>query len=120
MVLMLNTLREYTQPTTKSYRWIAIWLAGAVVIAVATLALLLNKRPDPVPAAIKDQLNFHAVYPQELAASPASWKYSRSDQILTFSVKGPGFLAVFTEQPTPLAYRDDRAAYDRFIGSLRP
>ena len=76
--------------------------------------------PNPVPANIKRQVGFTILYPSGYTIAPSAWNYSNGQQTLNFTAKTNNYSVVFTEQQTPLAYQNDVAAYDRFIGGLKP
>ncbi len=79
-----------------------------------------NHTPSPVPATVKSQLNFPVIYPKGYQIDKNSWNYINTEQTLSFSIPNNGNKLVFTEQKVPLSYADDAAAYDRFVGSLKP
>ncbi len=88
---------------------------------VVTLAVHFWPQPaSPMPQYIRDQVKFTLIYPSGYTISPTSWQYLSQDQAVEFTVHKDGRDVVFTEEATPLAYQDDAAAYNRFIGNLRP
>lgn len=91
-----------------------------LTVLVALLFLFWTGTPSPVPVNIKNQLNFAVIYPKGYSVDSSSWNYQTSQKILAFIVKKDNYTVAFTEQMTPLAYQNDVAAYNRFIGSLRP
>ena len=96
---------------------------GAGMIAVVLLVLLwmaLHPEVSPVPAAIKQEVNFPVIYPKGYNIDPGGWQYIKDNKSLEFTAKKGGDSVVFNEQAVPLAYQNDAAAYNRFIGSLRP
>ena len=77
--------------------------------------------PKPrAPKAIKAQTSFAILLPTDPKITLSKWHYKASEKTLSFSAKVKGKEVIFTEQAAPLAYRDDQAAYDRFVGTLRP
>ena len=99
-------------------------LTGLIVIVVLGLLVFsvraLTAPPSPVPANIKRQADFKVIYAKGYDYTNANWKYQSSNNLLSFNIEKNGSSVVLTEQKTPLAYQDDIAAYNRFIGSLRP
>lgn len=95
-------------------------LSGLLLAAASLLWYVRAHPPNPVPPAIRSQLTFPVLYPRLGEADASAWAYDVAAQTLTFAVRYQGKRMVFTEQPVPLTYRDDQAAYDRFIGSLKP
>ncbi len=94
-------------------------VAVLVILALVSVGLITSPT-NPLPASLKSQVNFVVLYPSNYRIDPSSWRYSASQQTLTFSVSNNGQTVVFTEQKTPLAFQNDLAAYSRFIGGLRP
>jgi hypothetical protein len=96
-------------------------LTWSLIAVVTGLTIWLwPAPPSPVPSDIKSQLNFPVLYPKKFTVDNSSWKYNNDSKILTFTIKSGNYSVVLTEQKVPLEYRDDLAAYNRFIGSLRP
>ncbi len=75
---------------------------------------------SPVPKSVSSQLDFTVIYPKGREVEDDSWKYIKAEETLSYTVNNDGNPIVFTLQKVPLAYADDAAAYDRFIGSLKP
>lgn len=98
--------------------WVVAWLVVAVI--VVSVIHFWPQPPSPVPPQIRSAAGFTIIYPQGYQVSPSSWDYSTSQKIVTFTATKDGVAVVFSEQRTPLAYQDDAAAYNRFIGGLRP
>ncbi len=73
-----------------------------------------------MPANIKERASFVIIYPKGYSIDSKSWKYLTDTSSVEFTAKRDGYSVVFTEEKTPLEYQDDVAAYNRFIGSLRP
>ena len=105
---------------TAHKRFLIISLVTLIAILVVILRPVLFPATSPVPANIKSQLSFPVLYPKNDTVNSSSWKYLSDEKDLTFTVKHGDFTVVFTEQEVPLAYQNDQAAYDRFIGTLRP
>lgn len=98
-------------------------LCGAVVAVLTLIAfgwVLFRPMQSPVPAHIKQQVGFSILYPAGSPIDPTSWRYLPSQSTISFTAHKDGFSVIFTEQEVPLAFQDDTAAYDRFIGSLHP
>jgi hypothetical protein len=93
---------------------------GLLVIGIATYLWLTLSAASPVPPDIHRQLDFKVLYPASSSAKAGSWNYSQDVRLLSFTVEEDGYTASITEQRTPLEYQDDPAAYNRFIGGLRP
>lgn len=72
------------------------------------------------PKYIRLQASFAVLLPTNKSIRLQDWYYNPSDQTVSFVAYVNNQKVVFTEQALPLRYRDDRAAYDRFIGSLKP
>jgi hypothetical protein len=102
----------------QSVRFLLAWTL--VVLIVLLFFWVRSLGPSPVPNSIKQQVNFKVIYPKNTPIDSSSWKYTDVSHSLAFNAKIDNISVIFTEQKTPLAYQDDRAAYDRFIGSLRP
>lgn len=93
---------------------------AAVLILVTFGWALFRPMQSPVPANIRQQVGFSILYPANSTIDPTSWKYLPSQSDLSFTARKDGFSVIFTEQEVPLAFQNDTAAYDRFIGSLHP
>ena len=77
--------------------------------------------PKPrAPEEIRNQTPFTILLPADSKIALSNWKYRSSEKTLSFSARLKGKEIIFTEQAAPLAYKDDKAAYDRFVGTLRP
>ena len=114
LLVRLKTLAQ----TNKT--WLISWTV--IILTVLLTIHFWPKAPSPIPSNIQQQTNFTIMYPDPRSYSykRAAWNYSSKDSSLQFSVNKDGYNAVFTEEKTPLAYQNDLAAYNRFIGSLRP
>jgi hypothetical protein len=97
-----------------------------VVVVFAGVYLLFLRNPprnppSPVPSNIKSQVSFKIFYPSgDYVIDATTWKYLPGTKTLNFMAKEGDSSVVFTEQETPLAYANDQAAYQRFIGGLKP
>jgi hypothetical protein len=118
--LMVRVLRPQSWVTVHK-RLLLVAGVIAVLVTGSVLWYFFHPIPNPLPPDIKREVNFKLVYPTTTAqVDDTSWKYQSSEQVLTYQIKGDNYTATVTEQEVPLQYRDDQAAYDRFIGSLRP
>jgi hypothetical protein len=99
-----------------------LFIAVAVAVIAVTGLYIWNRTPQisPVPDSIKQQLNYSVLYPTGYTIDPSSWTYLKAQQTVSFNVKLGGNSILFTEEKVPLAYSGDAAAYNRFIGSLKP
>lgn len=93
-----------------------------MIIGSATFGAVsyFSRVHSPVPKRVKSQINFTVLYPKGYPITENSWSYLASEATLSFTLPNNGNPIIFTEQAVPLAYKDDAAAYDRFIGSLKP
>jgi hypothetical protein len=98
--------------------FVAAW--ASVVMLVVLVVWLWPRPSSPVPANIKHQINFRVIYPKKYPIDTNSWKYLSSEKTLSFNAVINNNSVTITEQKAPLAYQNDKAAYNRFIGSLRP
>ena len=98
--------------------WILTWTCAAVIVLL--VVHFWPQGPDPVPTIIKRQAGFSIIWPAGYQIDANTWKYLDTEKSVQFSAKKDGITTVFTEEATPLAYQNDVAAYNRFIGSLRP
>jgi hypothetical protein len=91
-----------------------------VIAAITTGAYLYRK--SPVPESIRSQVDFTVLCPKSYDIDGGSWRVDTSDgtRVLTFVVRAPSANITFSQQELPIAYKTDDAAYDRFIGSLKP
>jgi hypothetical protein len=105
--------RAYTKSILASTGFM---LLGLMVI----LWLVFHPVHSPVPPNIKKEANFSIIYPDGYTIQPTSWKYSGSSGSLAFSAQEDNATVAFTEQQVPLAFQNDVAAYNRFIGGLKP
>ena len=116
---ILRSFRDSLRDVVGENRtWILSWII--IVIVVILVIRLWPQGPSPVPKAIKIQANFAIIYPRGYSIDTASWKYLSAEQSIQFTAQKDNYKIVFTEEKTPLEYQDDVAAYNRFIGSLRP
>jgi hypothetical protein len=90
------------------------------IVIIIILWWLFHPVNDPVPITIRHEVSFSVLYPTGYTINPSSWQYSSSQQTLNFIAQKANLSVTFTEQQVPLAYLNDTAAYDRFIGSLKP
>lgn len=80
-----------------------------------------NLRPiSRAPDSIQLQTPFTILVPQDRKIALSEWRYNASEKNLSFTATVQGKKVILTQQAAPLAYRDDKAAYDRFVGTLRP
>lgn len=98
--------------------WLITWTT--IIVTALLVTHFWPQPPSPVPAYMKEQANFAIIYPKGLTVDPKSWNYLRDEKSVQFTVKKGSANVVLTEQKTPLAYQTDVAAYNRFIGGLRP
>ncbi len=103
----------------------ALLIAIPIVILGTALGLwmVLHKDPpyvSPVPVSVSSQLDFVVIYPKGRDIKEDSWEYITAEETLSYTVNIGDNPVVFTLQKVPLVYADDAAAYDRFIGSLKP
>lgn len=81
-------------------------------------------KPRVVPPEVRPKISYRVLYPdtKKYQINPTSWKVVDNDKnpTLSFEVNLNGNKVVFTEQKAPLAYVSDQAAYQRFVGTLRP
>ncbi|HXH27155.1 MAG TPA: hypothetical protein VNG90_04620 [Candidatus Acidoferrum sp.] len=90
------------------------------LIILVAFGLLLLHPGSRIPKGIKQQVSFTILYPIDRAISLDNWKYLSSQHGLSFIAHDDNFSVTFTEQAVPLAFQNDMAAYNRFIGGLRP
>lgn len=102
----------------ENWEWLVSWLV--VAVSITLLIKFWPQGPSPVPPSIITQANFSVIYPKGYSIDPQSWRYVSGEKSVQFSATKDKYAVVFTEQKTPLEYQDDTAAYNRFIGSLRP
>jgi hypothetical protein len=115
------SFRNLFSSSKKPWLYAAASFILMLFIAVALVYyFVLRPKPSPVPTAIKQQVDFKVLYPGGYDIVADSWKYTRSQGSLTFIVRKDDYTTTFTEQKVPLVFQDDAAAYNRFIGSLRP
>ena len=92
-----------------------------LLVIIVAVFLWYNLRPvSRVPEAVQSRTPFPILVPRDEKIVLSEWRYSASEKNLTFVATVQGKKVVFTQQAAPLSYRDDRAAYDRFIGTLKP
>jgi len=104
--------------TYKKLLILLIVVGAAVALTLSVKAL--TAPPSPLPDSIKQEINFKFIYPRGFDFTNAGWKYDSNNEMLSFKVSKHGMNTVISEQKTALAYQDDTAAYNRFIGGLRP
>src|SRR5579862_750287 len=105
-------------PSWINVRLIAAW---SILIGAALLIFWLwPGPPNPVPKNIKDAASFSIIYPANYSKKTSDWQYRTSDASVYYKVIPADYSVVITEEKVPLAYQDDQAAYDQFIGTLRP
>ncbi len=97
--------------------WIVSW--AVIIGSVFMVVHFWPQGPSPVPSAIREQAKFSIMYPAGYTYLN-DWAYTDKDNSVQFTVKKDDYKVVFTEEKTPLEYQNDVAAYNRFIGSLRP
>ena len=116
--------RQPPAPKTSFFARRSVWAAGVtalILIALAGVYLVAHHNPSPVPADIRSQVSFKIFYPAGgYVIDPTTWKYLPGTKTLNFVAKEGNSSVVFTEQETPLAFANDQAAYQRFIGGLKP
>jgi hypothetical protein len=100
--------------------WVLSW--AAIILSVLIVIHFWPKAPSPVPKSVRSQAGFAIIYPdpRSYATTPSAWRYTTSNSTVQFTVTKDGGSIAFTEEETPLAYQNDAAAYNRFIGGLRP
>ena len=109
----------YIVHKTTLFVLLAVFLLG---LGIGLFKVFYKSSPyvSPVPPTILTQVDFKVIYPKSYDIDTTSWKYIKDEETLSFTVEYGDNSIVFTEQAVPLAYIDDAAAYDRFIGSLKP
>ncbi len=88
--------------------WWTIGGAAAVGLVLASILVLLRPR-SPLPAHVRQQLNFALVYPApatQYAIDQQTITYNSQAKALTFTTAGPSGTLVFSEQATPDAFTD--------------
>ncbi|GAC1502183.1 MAG: hypothetical protein NVS1B10_06860 [Candidatus Saccharimonadales bacterium] len=99
----------------------SIYVFTILLIGLLSIHWLISKRQaSAVPMDVKKQAGFSILYPKNYTIDLNSWHYSKKENALTFAVNKDKSKLLFTEQKTPLAFQDDQAAYERFVGSLKP
>ena len=113
----LGRAREFAQVNKT---WVVSW--AVIILSIFLTIHFWPKAPSPVPANIQREAGFTIMYPDPRGYSykNAGWSYTPKDGSVSFTVKKDGYSVAFNEQETPLAYQNDVASYNRFIGSLRP
>lgn len=113
-----NIPSKFVKFLGENKEWLITWFA--MVIVVLLLVHFWPGPPNPIPPEIRKQAKFTILYPQGYSIATSSWKYLTDTDSVQFTAVKSGVHTVFTEEVTPLEYQDDAAAYNRFIGSLRP
>jgi hypothetical protein len=86
----------------KNYKKIIILLAGILIITAIIAIYFLNRSNNPLPANIKQQINYKVVYPTSGTGKLTNnYSYEPQSQTLTFSANSNGNKIVFAEQPAP-------------------
>jgi hypothetical protein len=114
---------KVTIPRFKNRHTRLIVTALLTLLLVSAILLVLNPfTSNPVPDNIRPKVHFSVIYPgsRGVSVKQDSWGFSDEQQSLSYNVKSGNLSAVVTEEKVPLAFRDDEASYNRFIGSLRP
>ncbi len=98
-------------------RAIGVGLVLAAIGAITWYAL----HPTPrSPEDIRRQVSFTILAPGNKDIVLSDWQYNVAEKTLTYTATLQSKKVIITQSTAPLAYKDDRAAYDRFIGSLKP
>jgi len=120
MKVMISSLQTFKQFLAENREWLIAW--PALIIAILLTIHFWPAAPSPVPAAIKKQIEFSIIYPdpRQYSNKPNQWSYDNKDSAVQFTVSKDKYNVVFTEEEVPLAYQNDVAAYNRFVGSLKP
>src|SRR6266567_901950 len=119
----MKTIYRKLRFWVSAHKVLSLILIVGVCLAVLAIAGLLILRPafgSRIPAGIKRQVGFTVLYPIDRAVGLDNWKYLHGQNSLSFTAHASNFSVIFTEQTVPLAFQDDVAAYNRFIGGLRP
>jgi len=100
-------------------RKILAGVTAAILLVALGLALLLL-RHSPVPASVRKQLNFAAVYPSNTSTiDQNSYDYNNSQKNLTFNVSYSGHTILLSEQVAPGDSSNVTDVYYEGLG-LRP
>ena len=89
-----------------------------VVLGVAYASGRLPGSNPRSPANIRQSATFSMLVPADKTIALREWRSSK--EAVTYKATVNGQTVVVTLQPVPLQYRNDEAAYERFIGSLKP
>lgn len=89
-------------------------------ILVAGIGWHLSHRISRVPYDIRAKTSFVILLPSGGDIQLANWRYNTSQKQVEYVATVNGKKFVITQQAAPLAYQDNKAAYDRFVGTLRP
>lgn len=107
----------------KNTKKVALVVASIIVVTVAVwLALQLVANQNPLPASIKQQLEFAAIYPKplsEFAVDKDSFKYQASQKSLTYTVKHKAATITVSEQQATGDSENPSLLYYQSLG-LRP
>lgn len=98
-----------------------VGVLSAVAILVFVVAYTTGMLPgsDPrSPANIRQSTDITLLVPSDTDITLSNWR--SNDEAVTYTAKVSGRSVVVTLQKVPLQYKDDAAAYERFVGSLKP
>lgn len=99
--------------------FIAVLTTVAIFGFVVAYATGMLPSGDPrSPTNIRQSTDITLLVPSDTAISLADWR--SNDEAVTYTATVSGRTVIVTLQKVPLQYRDDEAAYERFVGSLKP
>lgn len=91
-----------------------------LVVLIAGLGWRYAHPKSRIPQDIRAQTPFTIIVPSDTDVTLKDWRYSTVEKNLSYTAYVNDEKVVVTQQKAPLAYRDDKATYDRFVGTLRP
>lgn len=118
MAIKIKNVQGITQFVKHNKEWMISW--SVIILAIVLIVKFWPQGPSPVPLNIRTQAMFSIIYPSGYNIEGKSWKYNGSQKSVEFVAQKDNYSVTFTEEKTPLEYQNDLAAYNRFIGSLRP
>lgn len=106
--------------TSKS-RWLGIGVIVFALIGAGIIAWSLNR--SILPSRIRNQISYPVFYPTDhnpAKAIRSTIKYDKAQQLLTYTARTKASELIISNQPTPDAFVEVPATYEKVLSAMHP